>query len=407
MYEVELWNINNYSYITLDFKTKNFDNPGSRTKCNGIIKLCIEKSGRILDYIIEFKTISIDIMTTQSWFENKCNNFRLRSDMFKYIFDENIEQIPRPNINKNKIITLNDRQINSLNNWFYNNYFGTLKNIISLLKGNNAGGSFSKPQNSEIKITSELSRKDNAVMFIDILKYKSNTNNEISLKKRIDSFLDYQFIRNSNLTQFYENINHRVFKELYKLLHETGLNKIQRYNNCIKEIQLIINNVDQKIKQGLKEIEKSRSARLSRSNLVFNATNNFENAHIYNVKDIKEDYKTESWKLLEGKKNNEISSFINKIIDKKFLDKFINYTCDIENLLDLSSNVHLLFDKNYFTYDLEGNLIKIKNFNELKANQINELSEYKKIPKECLTKKRKEYLKNRNQRIFKNQRPAH
>ncbi|SGA02869.1 Uncharacterised protein [Mycoplasmopsis arginini] len=102
--------------------------------------------------------------------------------------------------------------------------------------------------------------------------------------------------------------------------------------------------------------------------------------------------------LTKHSNNNIFKSYGDKISLEfdKIMKKFKVYVTDKENLLNLTATVHRLYDKDYFYYDEEGKIILLK---KIKENDRIFIELYKQIPKNCLSQKRKEYIKLRSKNL--------
>ncbi|WP_420330415.1 MAG4270 family putative restriction endonuclease [Mycoplasmopsis felis] len=116
-----------------------------------------------------------------------------------------------------------------------------------------------------------------------------------------------------------------------------------------------------------------------------NAGKTTERAHIYPVSRIKEEV---------------ISKIINenKDLDSLEIQKKLDEISDINNYINLPSELHTLFDSNLFTYNEYSGMLQIYNYNEeIDDYYINWLkTKFNKIPDIHFNKERRRYFTLRN-----------
>lgn len=399
----------------LNFETKSFSNKNSTSaKAKGKLIIYMYKDGWVIrDWNIEFSYLEIDIYTTPKWFEkeNKNSNFRKRKSLFDYIFNNaiksnKVEQIKRVSRSENKLIKLNEEEINKTNIWFNNNYKnekGTLKNIISILKGNNAGGSFKNVNSAEIYI-SDLKKENNKykwnlIMFMDLIMNNINKQNLTDLfsndilnnfdVQNSDQFIDKILSWNSiiNLGEILDlTSNQNIFNRKEKYMNVEKFIKDIKYNKIINNF---INNKVQKERNVASQINVLIFNKIKNESGIIDENINYENAHIYNISSIKKELFQYT---LKARKNNE-SLKHEEIANTNKFQKILKQASDINNLLNLEKNFHTNFDKNFYTYEENGNIKILKS-----GFQLNNLlkNNYSIIPANKLTNSMKHYIRKRN-----------
>ncbi|WP_404824618.1 MAG4270 family putative restriction endonuclease [Mycoplasma enhydrae] len=368
--------------------TKSAKNKRSNSaKAKGYIDIFMQEDDWLIEGIyINFEYLEIDEYTTPSWFIKQNANFKTRNHLFKLI---GLKQEQRPNINANKTIVLDEKQIKIVNDFFNNYYFlqnKTIKNIISILKGNNAGGSFANPKNAEMiidleKYTMKTKAYDsyiyNLFMVLDlILKNQKNNKNSKEIEemakfsnnyKNYDSFMDKFFDeKNDSFNKASEK-----FGELLKLANKNNKNSKEKFEWTLYQ-KRIIKEIDgtKRIRENIidPKIESFRNKASSFEINVFDLEDikakrkrkmEIENAHIYDVKYIKKDLENYAFIL-----HNNIKNIDNDIIaDSPKFQEILGYVASKENLLNLPIDIHKCFDRNEFTYSKSGDIqILDKNF---------------------------------------------
>ncbi|WP_406615713.1 MAG4270 family putative restriction endonuclease [Mycoplasmopsis hyopharyngis] len=392
----KLIEIAKYSY---EFATKK-----SKTKsasCKGTLHFFVNQlNGSILKWYVTFSEVNLDLLTTESWFGLENSNFRARESLFKAVFGNDTCQKARTKENRNEIKELENDELIKLNKWFRQNYKSTFKNIIAILSGNNPTGSFSSPKNAQVQITNEknisTNEAGNFIMFFDQIKdltysYIDQINEDVQEAK--ETYIE--FIKSScdenkePIFAFLKNMFVLLTKEEQKTREE-----LKSLQNKIKNVigKLILEK--QKVFAKINTYRNSASKRKVQVFTIDNSNIKPENAHIKNVSDIK----NEIWnKILQLVKINDKKIGLSNLNTDKFLEKAKQeIDCD-DNLLNLTPNVHQMFDKNVFTYDSEnGKIIWSQN---AKSTEIEK--NFEKIPDQFLTKERKKFLKQRNNLLQK------
>lgn len=395
----------------LNFETKSFSNKNSTSaKAKGKLIIYMYKDDwTIRDWNIEFSYLEIDIYTTPKWFENKNSNFRKRNSLFNYVFNNKVEQIKRASVSENKLIKLNEEEINKTNIWF-NNYYknekGTLKNIISVLKGNNAGGSFKKVSSAEMYISdlniTNKKYKWNLIMFMDLIM--NNINQKSFSNLYTDDILNSFEVQNSNqlvdkILSWNKIINLGQILELTS--NENISNRKEKYENIeifikqIKNNKIInnfINNKVQKERYIASATEILIFNKIKNENGIIDENINYENAHIFNISSIKK----ELFQYVLNIRQNNQSIDNEEIANTSKFQKILKQASDKNNLLNLERNFHTNFDKNFYTYEENGNIKILKIGFELNDWLKNN---YSTIPKNKLTNEMKHYIRKRNNDI--------
>ena len=395
-----------------NIQTKNyFDDKSNSARLRGILQFLADSNGHILSWKINFLEVWMDIYTTQSWIRKLNSNFLVRKELFEYIFDDKIIQEPRPNLSANKLILLNDMEIKKLNEWFSLNYKSTLKNIIAIIKGNNPGGSFTSPNNAEIVITNVDSfYKGNLIMFIDKIinlstknAYKnflnSNLNNFWNNQLSKINYLEYLSERNPLLFYFLKILCTNI-KNLRDLLQKK--NDTQK---CLENIESKMNEYFDFANVANRKLNNARNSLPPLEDIiVFEGTQHlfthFDKAHIYPFSQIKND----TLKLLADKCLDHCK--INQNFDSKQINEIVNNGIyqikSVDNLLNLPKNIHNIFDKNYFTYNQNGEII-YREKKIIKPFELSTIEKYfSKIPYQKLSDLRKYFILQRNKLLEAN-----
>ncbi|WP_427867463.1 MAG4270 family putative restriction endonuclease [Mycoplasmopsis arginini] len=409
---------------SFDFISKNYYNNNSKSsKFKGKIDLLFsEDENFILYWEIKFTELAIDLYTTKSWFKEKNKNFRYRENLLEYInkmCNKNYSQEERPKKISNKTIFLGSDELRFVNQWFNSKeYQSTLKNIIAIIKGNNPCGSAKNPNNSEMiwDISEEKTRfskyKNNLIMLLDDIFYFDRRYSEID-KDDLKQFREFEISQDLHnwLDKILNENNQGSIKEeirnYIKFINSEIENKKNTIENFSKRIKQEINETKVLFNEAKKQIKAERSRVSTITVNVFGDSDASENAHIYQIKDINYDIEKELEKMLNNFKKNSISKHSNNNIFKCYKDKislefdrimkkFKLYVTDKDNLLNLTATVHRLYDKDYFYYDESGKIILLK---KIKENDRILIELYKQIPKNCLSKKRKEYIRLRNNNL--------
>lgn len=146
-----MWSSIDIRVFRMHFETRSFNNEKSTSaKAKGYIDLYLDFSTKILyvpHWEIKFESLYLDLYTTPAWFKSRKKNFNLRKSLFDKL---GLRQTNRPDKTENRLYELDQNELEIANKWFNEEYNSTLKNIISIIKGNNAGGSFKKPSAAEM-----------------------------------------------------------------------------------------------------------------------------------------------------------------------------------------------------------------------------------------------------------------
>ncbi|UUD35276.1 HNH endonuclease [Mycoplasmopsis caviae] len=398
--------IENCTKYSFDFKSKNYyDEKSNSAKFKGNIDLLIDDSSDcVLYFQVKFSELWIDLCTTESWFKNKNSNFKLRENLFNFINEKlklNLKQINRKdyfigNQVRNMTYKLNQNECKIVNEWFEKNYNSTLKNIVSILKGNNVGGSFLHPSSAELIWDSDESLKEseyyslNLIMFLDAITFKNQRQNKFDIlnfknehAKPIINWI--KKIKTDNKNGLFEYFN------FLKQNENTDKSNDKNFRNWIQDIYNK-NSHSAKVNYWIRELINKERSKVSTINInVFEKYQNSENAHIYPVSKIKIELESELKKL-----KNYSTLIRNDILVKARKFGSLKMINDENNLLNLCPNIHTIFDKNMFYYDEKGQIV-INNIALIHSNDLKMIKEYySKIPEKYMNKERKKYIKLRN-----------
>nr|VZR99332.1 hypothetical protein MF5582_00018 [Mycoplasma feriruminatoris] len=338
----------------------------------------------ISSWYIYFNEIAFDLCTTKSWFAKKTSNFRLREEIFKIIGKK---QLTRKSLKNNNLYKLNLAEIVSVNDWFNRRYISTIKNIMSILKGNNVRGSFQEDKRAEMFITNLEPKyekyKNNIIMFLDTITITDQIYRNEFYKKEV-----YED-RIEDINSFIDRLNNSDYIELLNLTINNENKSIDKrrseFETKSKLIKDTIKNRIKFFKIALQTIEKERS-KVSKMNIdVFKKLDlyTYENAHILDVSKIKKNISSIIKNINFSSKEKDIKKEIQNNNDYIFNIKSI---ADKSNLLNLPIQVHKWFDNDYFTYNEQGECCSLRN--DFKP------SEYKEFQNSLIIK-RDEYFKNR------------
>ncbi|QNM93921.1 hypothetical protein H9M94_01460 [Mycoplasma sp. Pen4] len=380
----------------IPFTTKNYqsNSNSAKLKFDLYIAMASDKS-YIRDIYFDFSEIHVDLMQTASHFKGKHKFLIQRQELFEKEMNLKIEK--RPERSAHKIHNLNEEQIRLVENYVNVSYFQdgyTFKGLISLFKGNNPGGSMSKPSSSEIiidKAKNNGSTCFNLPLLIDSI-YLRTVNGNSSLS---DFLIQNNYNKDEkafySLNDFIKNIKNRDGK-IYKLFlelerssnkndeHKSNLLKeIRNLRDNYKEETYIINRINaytQKMRNQFRKNIKQKRIEIFK----IPKYSNEEKAHIYAVEWIK-DEAMKSWKI-----NKEILT--QKEIDDQ-VSIILKQISDVNNYLNLEPNCHTIFDKKLFTYNKNGELVVLK-------QEVNIPEYYWQIPKDKLNSEMVEYIQKRN-----------
>ncbi|CBH40661.1 MAG4270 family putative restriction endonuclease [Mycoplasmopsis agalactiae] len=389
----------------LNFATRSLNNKKSNSaKAKGYIDLYIDTFDEIM-YLaywkINFDYLIIDQYTTRSWFECQNSNFKSRNSLFNKL---NISQHPRPSRSANLLYELNPQELEITNSWFNSKaYKSTLKNIISIIKGNNAGGSFSSPKAAEI-ICTNLNNdnevyKENLIMFLDNIDFKNSFITDVNESN----------IENYDLTWAQEPINinaligliktnskykpYEMLLDLTSNLEKEASTRKENFNMQKEFINQLIKETSTTGRAMLLANQDITRKRASASRMNINVFEEdyytYENAHIYDVKAIKNRLSE-----LISKNFQKHKTSARQIINSNECQSVLNLVNDENNLINLPKQVHDWFDDNRFTYDQNGILVLLDD--TLKVDEYNEFKKCTKIPFSFLNNRRKEFINLRN-----------
>lgn len=389
----------------LNFATKSLNNKKSNSaKAKGYIDLYIDTFDEIM-YLaywkINFDYLIIDQYTTRSWFECQNSNFKLRSSLFNEL---NISQHPRLSRSSNLLYELNPQEIEITNSWFNSKtYKSTLKNIISIIKGNNAGGSFSSPKAAEI-ICTNLNNdnevyKENLIMFLDNIDFKNSFITDVNESniENYDSALAHEPININDLIGLIKtNPKYKPYEMLLDLtsnLEKEALIRKEDFKTQKEFINQLIKETSTTGRAMLLANQDITRKRASASRMDINVFEEdyytYENAHIYDVKAIKNRLSE-----LISKNYQKHKTSARQIINSDKCQSVLSLVNDENNLINLPKQVHDWFDDNRFTYDQNGILVLLDN--TLKVDEYNEFKKCTKIPYIFLNNRRKEFINLRN-----------
>ncbi|WBX36588.1 MAG4270 family putative restriction endonuclease [Mycoplasma capricolum] len=388
-------NLNNV--YRMNFSTKSNESEKSKSAyASGYIDIVTDFSTDIpyiSSWYIYFNEIAIDLCTTPSWFIKKPKNFRMREKMFSIIKKE---QLSRKNKNSNNLYKLSPSEIILVNDWFNKDYNSTIKNIMSILKGNNVHGSFQNENNAEMFITNLSYKynkyKNNLIMFLDLINitdyiYRNEFYKKENYKNKI-----------KDINLFIDKLNNSDYIELLNLtINDQSMSINKRKSEYLARSKVLKDTIKNRIKffsKALKTIEKRRS-KVSRIDVnVFERLNfyTYENAHILDVSKVKKNISSIIKKVNFSSSEQNIKKTIETNADYIFN---MNSVTDKNNLLNLPVQVHRWFDNNFFAYNEQGECYSLKKDFNLKEHR--ELKNSLIIKRDEYFKERIKYIKLRNE----------
>ncbi|MEA4333653.1 MAG4270 family putative restriction endonuclease [Mycoplasma sp. 1232] len=347
-----------------------FSKENSKNHFNAKIYCFFDSNGLLIYWYIKFLAgTSLDLKTTTRWFKDKTTTFKCREKLFSLI-GSSLKQEPRENKNDKNILFLNNQELAALNYYVNFDYKGTFNNLIGVLKGNNPTGSYEKPNSSEVKSSYE-NLKNNPLMYLDIIKdnwYYNSFKNFIANEDDFNNLLSSLKKENENdFINYFKNSGNNSFLPIQDLIHtieyenktkglnddetrEEFRNKIQRVKKSLETLFKIQNEIENQISRTRSKVQKIPTESIQSFNLEENTI--IERAHIYPVYKIRERIR------------NEIEKWFSKnIIDlrDKFKRDALMMISDVNNLLNLSPDIHKIYDKqNLIYWDTSGKLCFIR-----------------------------------------------
>lgn len=373
-------------YYKLNFQTKNYCDKSSKSaKAKGIIYFVVDIDNlwTIVDSKIDFHEVWFDSYQTASHFsvKNKSDAFKFRDAFCK---ENNWKLEERPGGSKHNLHELNQAQLNSFNVKI-NKYLRTktLKGLISILKGNNPGGSIEKPRNSEFIVVDKNGNKyyNFPILFDSISYITHEKNRKWEILKYSDDFFEHFNDGSMNNSQEMQNF-HKMLEHKH---YESSIKSEQR-KSIKKQIQELNGKIS--VQTAIKKYRSKYYEEVGKLHIkAFEYEGKTEKCHIYNVEWVKE-------QIMNELKNNK-STYSAKEIQDNFKNN-LEVISDKYNYLNLSPNFHRLFDRYLISYDSEnGQLVKLsEDFNSYN----DESKTFSNINKEFL-KHCSKYLKQRQDKI--------
>lgn len=367
---------NDIYYMThIPIIRKNFDTTNS-AKFKGDISIISNEHGIIMDWKIIFHEVWIDTFTTPEWFKFKPSIFNYRNKIFELL---DLKQVPRPRKTSNNLIKLTSEQVDKLNTFFNdrNVYSSTIKMIVGILKGNNPGGEAKKPSSAEMVINSDQVNLKNFVILLDDLmfRYKGNFESLNVWAKEI-SLNDFTNL-NSTVKKAFDFMQKSKSEIDFKIYLDNIKSYYKNYNNYARDGEKFAIEARKKYASAVEEKYKGKQLPFN-----FSTSMQYQKCHIY-----------------------EYHILRNKVIDslyednKELMKKYLGMISDPENFLPLPEEIHRQFDKDLFTYKLNGEIYPIDEKGmEYVKNIVDD--KYKQIPFWFMTGKRKKYFEMRNQNII-------
>lgn len=329
--------------------------------------------GYIIDWRIKFEKATIDLYTTNSWFNAK-SSLHKKYLLRKKLFDKlRVEQRPRNSVKNHKLITLNHDQIKIIQNYFNSSeYNSTIYEIISLFKGSNPSGTNKNPDAAQIW---EIDSGHNYNINI-FLRYFIDKNNTSGRKYTNQNEKLWENNSSESITiDTYLNIFPRI-KEIFSLFQKSNSNNdnmklASKYAKSLmkdtKSVENDVNNEYENYKTNINSyylnMNNAYERIFSRSTYSHSLTIGLQKAHILPRWFIKR-------MMLKSINNQNKYNKWRKMISDQF------------NFLPLDSNTHNAYDrdlKNDLYWDTNGklsslshsNLIEFVRFSQINTDELN------------------------------------
>ena len=284
-----------------------------------------------------------------------------------------LKQEERQGKSSNNVVTLNDSQIEIVNNFINDRtkYKSTIKNVVQLLKGNNPGGEFSKYKSAEMVVDTTSSDKNFVILIDKLIMKKGIEFSAVRMGAKEIPYKDF-FSLNDSIKEAYSFMQKDKDQSLFAPY-------IEGINNYYKEFNVVISDADRVAKRARAKYTVNIDNNKEQLPFGFVDKGQYQKCHIYEFHDLRDE-------------------IIKALKEKKSYEKYTDMIKDPENFIPLPNEVHRKFDGNYFTYKMNGKMWAI---NEEGNDYINKFidDKFKTIPEFFLTDKRKQYLELRNQNI--------
>ncbi|WP_322961805.1 HNH endonuclease [Mycoplasmopsis cynos] len=359
------------------FSFKIFSKENSKQKVNADLECYFDQDGILVKYKIKLlQNTMFDLYATPSWFDKNNKNFKIRESLIKLLFwDGKKTQEKRPSFSSKLLHTFTDDELIKVNYYLNNNYDGTLKNIVAILKGNNPSGSYQNPNSSELKSNCSYF-KNNLIMLLDLLKIPNDRIDDEQLQNAVEANIEdfYNFLANSS---FWKIIYEFVYElESWKPSQNSASEqkKLQKLKKKVEQHKIkyieLINEAENDVEKLRKVVSKFRN---EIKYFSINTKTQTEIAHIYPVSKIKQEIREEIINLI---KSNNIINF-NKLKNTTKYKNIINQIIDVNNLFILEPTIHTEFDNKKFYWDPDSGSVIYLNKNSMEDEIINKLQNYK------------------------------
>lgn len=233
-----------------------------------------------------FKTASIDLCSTPSWFEKNTTLFKRRNELFNYLNGE----LQKSNIHKTfiqqkrelkrskNVILLEETEIKIINEWFFKQSGKfTFNSISGIFSGYNPAGKIKIPKSAEMMIDS---KDDNLLnYFISNIIDAISVRNYFNWYKKWKSDLNDLYIEKTTLFEFIiQKVDEKdkkahIYKSLLNSFKEADYeNRAEKIKVCVQDFykNIFLVNERTKLQQKLdKEILKKRQLVSKHNPLIF------------------------------------------------------------------------------------------------------------------------------------------
>ncbi len=357
-----------YYKVELPIIRRNY-NETNAAKFKGILTLYTNEFGIVYNWKINFSELYIDLYTTKSHVLKKTPGYLRRKELFGRL---NLEQEIRPSQSSNKLVKVNDKDLEIVNEYFNNRklYKSTIKNIVGTLKGNNPGGEYKKPDSAEMIVDS--CTVTNFTILIDDLIVLSNhecdTYELLAKTISIDEFINIT----EKVKDFFEWMQCAKESDTFRFYREA----LKKY---VKEYKIDINDVEAVAKKERAKYGLNVDLYHKQFPFGFTSKTEFQKCHIYDVWRIKDD-------MLVAKRNGKDWLEVAKEIS------------DPENFIPLVEAAHRQFDRQNFTYTDDGIIAPINAAGrEFLEKYLDD--KFRHIDSNFITEGVKKYLEKRNKSI--------
>ncbi|NQZ29228.1 MAG: hypothetical protein HRT98_02475 [Mycoplasmatales bacterium] len=364
--------------VSIPIIRRNF-NTTKAARFKGVLDIVSNDKGIVFDWRVNFTHVDFDAMTTERWFDEKEKMYLDRKSFLNEI-DNSFSQIKRPfRTRKTELHELNEKELKTLNKFLNDRtkYSGSIKNLVTFIKGSNPRGEASNPGAAELIIDTKGSASsfENFVILLDDLKLRKN--HRESEKNLFD--MHSMNAEEISLEEF-ANLNNELHAAFKYMQSEKNSNEFKVYLKNIKQYYRKYNNFVDKANDIVAKARSRYSKNIDEYvlDLPFGLEekSQFQKAHIIDVHKIK-------LKIVEA------------LMLEKGYERMVKMIEDPQNFIPLIESIHRQFDSNNISYDLNGEMIAL---NEKGQHFIDKYADeqFKHIDEFFWTEKRQQYIEERN-----------